>query len=145
MSSFDPDITSANAEIILKCDELFPNGIKLEKFSTDAAAVADSVDSTETRMGVDGHMAAGVTPNITPLTITLEANSPSNDVLETIKDAYKNNKRLYAINITIKIPSRNKTWNYINGVLKSGTTMPGLNKVLSPTTWVFHFETCDKN
>lgn len=54
------DITAANASAVMTIEELYPNGLKLERFSTDAAIVADSQQIAETRMGVDGHMAAGV-------------------------------------------------------------------------------------
>ena len=36
------DITSANASAVMTIEELYPNGLKLERFSTDAAIVADS-------------------------------------------------------------------------------------------------------
>lgn len=52
------DITSANASAVMTIEELYPNGLKLERFSTDAAIVADSQQVAETRMGVDGRMAA---------------------------------------------------------------------------------------
>lgn len=60
------DITSANASAVMTIEELYPNGLKLERFSTDAAIVADSQQVAETRMGVDGFMAAGVTRTSTP-------------------------------------------------------------------------------
>lgn len=53
------DITSANASAVMTVEDLYPNGIHLQNFSTDAAIVADSMQIAETRMGVDGHMAAG--------------------------------------------------------------------------------------
>ena len=71
------DITSANAELILKVAEIYPAGIVLQMFGTDQAFNMEAVDITETRMGVDGRMVAGVTPVIYPVTITLEASSPS--------------------------------------------------------------------
>ena len=46
------DITSANASAVMTIEELYPNGLKLERFSTDAAIVADSQQVAETRMGI---------------------------------------------------------------------------------------------
>jgi len=132
------DITSANASAVMTIEELYPNGLKLERFSTDAAIVADSQQVAETRMGVDGRMAAGVTPNIYPVTITLEANSPTATAFTTLYEAMSANKQLYVCNLTIKIPSIGKTYQFSNGV------MPALNKVLAPTTWVFHFESMER-
>ena len=138
------DITAANASAVMTVEDLYPNGIKLERFSTDAAIVADSQQIAETRMGVDGKMAAGVTPNIYPVTVTLEANSPTATSFSTIYEAMTANKRLYVCNLTIKIPSIGRTYQFSNGVLQTANPMPALNKVLAPTTWVFHFESMER-
>ncbi len=138
------DITAANASAVMTVEDLYPNGIKLERFSTDAAIVADSQQVAETRMGVDGKMAAGVTPNIYPVTVTLEANSPTATSFSTIYEAMNANKRLYVCNLTIKIPSIGRTYQFSNGVLQTANPMPALNKVLAPTTWVFHFESMER-
>lgn len=138
------DITAANASAVMTVEDLYPNGIKLERFSTDAAIVADSQQVAETRMGVDGKMAAGVTPNIYPVTVTLEANSPTATSFSTLYEAMNANKRLYVCNLTIKIPSLGRTYQFSNGVLQTANPMPALNKVLAPTTWVFHFESMER-
>lgn len=138
------DITAANASAVMTVEDLYPNGIKLERFSTDAAIVADSQQVAETRMGVDGKMAAGVTPNIYPVTVTLEANSPTATSFSTIYEAMNANKQLYVCNLTIKIPSIGRTYQFSNGVLQTANPMPALNKVLAPTTWVFHFESMER-
>ena len=138
------DITAANASAVMTVEDLYPNGIKLERFSTDAAIVADSQQVAETRMGVDGKMAAGVTPNIYPVTVTLEANSPTATSFSTIYEAMNANKRLYVCNLTIKIPSIGRTYQFSYGVLQTANPMPALNKVLAPTTWVFHFESMER-
>ena len=39
---FNMDITSANAEAVLSADEIFPNGITLQQFSTDQSFVPES-------------------------------------------------------------------------------------------------------
>ncbi|WP_304947319.1 hypothetical protein [uncultured Parasutterella sp.] len=138
------DITAANASAVMTVEDLYPNGIKLERFSTDAAIVADSQQVAETRMGVDGKMAAGVTPNIYPVTVTLEANSPTATSFSTLYEAMNANKRLYVCNLTIRIPSIGRTYQFSNGVLQTANPMPALNKVLAPTTWVFHFESMER-
>ena len=138
------DITAANASAVMTVEDLYPNGIKLERFSTDAAIVADSQQVAETRMGVDGKMAAGVTPNIYPVTVTLEANSPTATSFSTLYEAMNANTRLYVCNLTIRIPSIGRTYQFSNGVLQTANPMPALNKVLAPTTWVFHFESMER-
>ncbi|MFR1027739.1 MAG: hypothetical protein ACLSE8_15690 [Parasutterella sp.] len=54
------------------------------------------------------------------------------------------NKQLYVCSLTIKIPSIGKTYQFSNGVLQTANPMPGLNKVLAATTWVFRFESMER-
>ena len=67
------DITSANSTAFMTVNKLFPAGFAVEGFGTDQAVSGDSMQITETRIGVDGKMSAGVVVNILPVTITLEA------------------------------------------------------------------------
>lgn len=134
------DITSANATAVLTVDELFPSGFQLQNFATDQSISTESQDITETRMGTDGKMVAGVTPSISVVTIMLEASSPSYANLAHLLDAMKANMRPYACTLTVTVPSINKVFEWSVGVLKSGTAVPALKKVLDPTTWVFHFQ-----
>ena len=56
-------LTSADATIILSVNELYPNGVKLEGFSTDAMMATEDVTIAEARMGVDGRLSAGYIPS----------------------------------------------------------------------------------
>lgn len=137
------DITSANAKLILTVDELFPQGIELQQFSADQSFSPDAVQIAETRMGVDGFMAAGMTPNIKQVTITLEASSPSRKPLTTLYKAMDVNRKIYNCTLTARIPSIGSTYVWSNGVLQSGAPAAASQKVLAPTTWVFHFQDLD--
>lgn len=144
MSQSSFDITSANAELVLTVDELFPGGIVLQMFGTDQAANMDAVDITETRMGVDGHMVAGYMPVIYPVTITLEAASPSRFSLSTVWEAMTTNKRIYSCGLVCTLPGIGERLTWSHGVLKNGTIMPPLEKVLGTTTWLFNFEKLER-
>lgn len=137
------DITSANAVAVLSVDQLFPSGIELQQFATDQAVGQDSVDITETRMGVDGRMVAGFTPVIYPVTITLEASSPSAKSLGTVWRGMKTIRGIYECTLVVTVPSIGKVYTWSRGVMKSGVPFPSMKKVLDPTTWVFHFENMD--
>ena len=141
--AYDFDITSANASAVLTVDSLFPSGIELQMFATDQAVGQDSVDITETRMGVDGRMVAGFTPVIYPVTVTLEAASPSARNLGTVWRAMKTIPGIYECTLVITVPSIAKVYTWSRGVMKSGVPFPSMKKVLEPTTWVFHFENMD--
>lgn len=140
----DFDITSANAELVLTVGEIFPSGIVLEMFGTDQSASMDAVDVTETRMGVDGRLVAGYTPVIYPVTITLEAASPSRFSMSTIWEAMAANRRIYACGLVCTLPSIRERLTWSTGVLKNGVVVTPLKKVLDPTTWLFHFEKLER-
>ena len=132
------DITSANATVGMSVAGLF--SINLENFSADSSFTSDTIQVAETRMGVDGHMAAGFTPNIKTLTINLEAGSPSTEFMILLNQAQETNRRPYEVNMVVSIPSIGKRYTFSNGVLQSYKGLPDGNKVLGPTQWVFHFE-----
>lgn len=140
----DFDITSANATAVMTIEDLYPAGVRLQQFSTDAGIVSDSLQIAETQMGVDGFMAVGVTPNILQVTITLQPNSETTTAFEHLMEATFSNLKNYKCQLTIKIPALNKTLQFSNGVLQTGNPMPSINRVLAPTTWVFHFERMEK-
>ena len=123
------DITSANATVAVSVGGLF--SVNLENFSADSSFTTDTVQAAETRMGVDGHLAAGYTPAIKTVTINLEAGSPSTEYMQLLRQ----------VQVVISIPSIGKRYTFSEGVLQSFKGLPDGQNVLSPTQWVFHFET----
>lgn len=138
--AFNLDITSANATAILTVENIFPAGIELQMFGTDQALSMDAIDVTETRKGVDGKLVAGYVPVIYPVTVTLEAASPSTASLATVWQAMAANKRVYSCNLVCTVPSIKSVFTWSVGVMKSGSPFPSLEKVLAPTTWTFEFQ-----
>ena len=132
------DITSANATVAVSVESLF--SVTLENFSADSAFTSDTIQAAETRMGVDGHLAAGFTPAVKVVTINLEAGSPSATFLQLLRQAQETNLKPYKVNMVISIPSIGKRYSFSNGVLQSYKDLPDGQNVLSPTQWVFHFE-----
>jgi hypothetical protein len=139
------DITSANSTAVLTVLEIAPNGIILEAYSTDQSIGAEAVDIAETRKGIDGYMAAGYVPAIFPVTINLEANSPSYPRLCEIWEASQTNRTIYECALTITIPSIGQVFTYSNGVMKNGSMFPTHSKVLDPTAWQFDFGTVERS
>ena len=132
------DITSANATVAVSVGGLF--SVNLENFSADSSFTSDTVQAAETRMGVDGHMAAGFTPAIKTITINLEAGSPSTEYMQLLRQVQEVNMKPYKVNMVISIPSIGKRYTFSEGVLQSYKDLPDGQNVLSPTQWVFHFE-----
>lgn len=134
------NITSANATAYMVVKELYPTGFALNNFSTDQAIDQAEDTVAETRMGVDGYMAAGYTPSIKAVTLQFEAASPSVPYLNNLYLASQKNRRTYECMLVVKVPAVNKIYTYTGGVLKTGKPMPGLKKTLDPVTYAFDFE-----
>lgn len=137
------DITSANAIAVLTVDQIFPTGIYLQQFSADTAITQETIEYSESRMGVDGYMASGYTPAIKVVTINLEASSPSTDAMIEIGQRMTSQRTIYRCNLTINLRSINHTFRWRNGVLTSGTPLPSLSRILDPTEWTFSFQDFD--
>lgn len=133
------DITSANATLVLSVEELYPGGVKLEQFATDQSWSMDEVTVAVTRIGVDGQMVAGFTPHVKPVTIMLEASSPSHKILSQVYQAMEQKRGLYRCSLTASIPSIGRTVTWSQGVMVSGQPVPTAQQVLSTTTWKFEF------
>lgn len=134
------DVTSASVQLVLAVDTLFPDGRQLEQFSADGIFSSDSIDVTETRRSVDGKMVAGVVKNISAVTITLEASSPSVPLLVNLRDSMEANNRPYECTLTCYIPSLGVTRTFVRGVLKSAPPVSSAARTMQPTQWVFNFE-----
>ena len=141
----DFDITSANCKLVLTAEEIYPSGVELQQFATDQSFSQDDSQVAETRMGVDGKMVAGYTPNIKIVTIMLEASSPSYRALADLYKASETNKKIYPCTLVAKSPALKLTWKWSTGVLYSGTIVPPAQQVFGTTTFVFHFQDLEKS
>jgi hypothetical protein len=133
------NITSADSTAVLSVEELYPSGVLLEQYSTDAAVSQGDDTIAETRMGVDGQMVAGYVPSIKTVTVTLEASSPSIKVFNDIYQASQANRRFYKLRLTVSVPALKRTITYSEGVLKTGKFMPDINKTLQPVAFQIDF------
>lgn len=121
-------------------DSLFPAGFNLEAFSTDQSLAMGEETVTETRMGVDGKMAAGFVPSIKSVTISFEQFSPSVEYLEQLYQAMQANKKTYEVTLVATVPSIGKTYTFTGGVLKTAKPFADHKKVLDPVNYSFDFE-----
>lgn len=135
------DITSANATLVLTVNELFPAGIPLMGFAVDQSYSMDELQIAEDRMGVDGNLVAGWVPSIKPVSIMLEASSPSYLALAQLYRASEQKRGFYVCTLVAVVPSVGKVFTWSNGLLKSGTPVPNAKRILDPTTWKFDFAT----
>lgn len=133
------DITSTNSKLFLTVEDLYPNAVQLQNFSTDQAISVDEQEIAQVRMGVDGGLAAGYVPNPYVITISFEAGSASLDVMWDIMQAMRNNNRIYSTTLMAQIESIGKVFEWSNGTLTSGTVIPGIKKTLDATSFKFSF------
>lgn len=134
------NITSANATAYMVVKDLYPAGFALSNFSTDQAIDQAEDTIAETRMGVDGYMAAGYTPSIKAVTLQFEAASPSVQFLNNLYLASQKNRRTYETTLVINVPAVGKVYTYTGGVLKTGKALPALKRTLDPVSYGFDFE-----
>ena len=132
-------LTSADSTLILVCAELYPSGIQIEGFSTDSILTGEDITIAETRMGVDGRLSAGYTPTPKNVVITLEASSPSLEVMQNIFQYMQSTKTQPECSMTIQIPSMRQVASLVQGCMTKGRLIPDLKKLLDPTSWSFTF------
>jgi len=133
------DITSANAILVMTVANLFPAGVTLQGFSTDQSYSQDELQVTEDRMGVDGNLVAGWIPSIKPVTVILEASSPSYTAMCQLYRAMEKKRGIYTVKLVATIPSIARIYTWTEGVLKSGQPVADGKKILDPTSWKFDF------
>lgn len=133
-------ITSANSVFTITCPAIFPIPFNVEGYAADAAFETEAVDSAEAVMGVDGKMAVGWTPFITPLNVTLQANSDSAQFFDDILGAQIAARESFQLDASIQLPSLKKVYTLTNGAMTRITQFPGAKKVLQPVSYQLKFE-----
>lgn len=136
------NITDADAIIILTVENLYSSGVQLQGFSTDTAWTAGDATIAEARMGVDGKLSAGYTPAPRTMTISLEASSPSLEVMRNIISTSQMTKGVFTCSMQVTIPAQGKEYTLSNGVLQTGHDISDGKKVLDPSQFTFIFESC---
>lgn len=130
-------ITSANAVLMLRCEGVYDDYIRIQGFQADNAWGFGEANIGETRMGVDGKQSIGYTPHETPWTLYLEANSVSTQVMENIRKDFNSNMETRFIEIIVEMPSIGKRYQGKGGM----TTMTGGasgKKLLDGTSYNFN-------
>lgn len=133
-------ITSANATLTLNAPGVFAVPQAIEQFSTDDAFDTENVAPNQAEKGVDGVASFGHTPYLVKQKVVLQANSPSNDVFDRIRQAEDADNETQSISMTLTVPSIGKIGNFINGALTGAMPAPPGKKVLGPQTYELTFD-----
>lgn len=125
-------ITSANSVVSITVPGLYSSPVQLQGYSADKAWSTDALEIVETQKGVDGRMTAGWIFNTVKQTFSLQADSPSIAIFQSIWAAMAAARDVYYLSGTIDIPGTGESFICNKGVLKSVKTIPDANKVLAP-------------
>ena len=128
-------ITSTNVDIRLNVPDIGIVGALLAGFAADDAFTHDSFDMTETRMGVDGILSGGFTPNPKEFHITFQPDSPSIAIFDNWGSAQEGAKEAFIATMSVVYPGTNKAFAFNRGFLKNFKKLPDAKKVQEPQTY----------
>ena len=126
-------ITSANAVFILTIPGLYP-ATQIQGFASDEAFTTEAVEAGEFMMGVDGKLSAGFVFAMIPQTVTLQADSASNDLFETWWNTEKANLVKLKATATITLDT-GKRYSMVDGYLRQIPPLPAVRKLLQPRAY----------
>jgi len=125
-------ITSANSIYTLAVTGLFPAPFQLQGFSAEDIFTTQALASVETLMGLDGILSGGFVYVPVVQSISLQADSASNNLFDQWYQAQQIAKDVYTAEGVIILQSIGKKWNLSNGFLSSYPPMPDAAKTLRP-------------
>lgn len=133
-------ITSANAVLMLSVPLLFPIPQQIQGFSTDDIYNIPSIKSVEVLMGVDGVLSGGFVYVAIPQTITLQADSLSNDFFDTWWTQMQATQGNYEANGLIILPGIETKFTQTKGFLTGYPPAPAARKTLQPRQYEITWE-----
>ena len=130
-------ITAANTVIQFQCEGIYEDWIRLKGAQSDSFLSMADITMAQTKLGIDGYQSMGWIPHEVPLTLSLEANSPSRMVMENVQNDFTQNSEVRLCKIQVSYPSI-KQRQVFSGtmVTKSGGT--GVAQLLNGSTYVFN-------
>lgn len=133
-------LTAANAILLLGISGLYSTPQRVQGFSTEDAFDVDPVDAAETMMGVDGVLSGGFIPQPRKMTITLQADSLSNDLFDNWAGAQDVAREIYYANGSIAIPGVGRKYTLSRGILTNYKPLAGVKKVLQARPFVITWQ-----
>lgn len=134
------NITSANADLQLAVTDFYPIPQQIQGFSADDIFDSDAVTPNEVSMGLDGKLSAGRTRVATPMNITLQSDSLSNDFFENWDQAEKASGQTFYAQGQVTLPGTGRKYTLTNGVLTSLPRTPSAKRTLQPRRYTITWE-----
>jgi len=136
-------ITSANSQFTLTIPALGINQAPIQGYAADDAFTQEAFEVTETRMGVDGTLSAGYTPNPKKLTVVLQPDSPSIPIFDQWIAGMEQAQEALEASAFITVPSIGKAFAFTTGWLRNVVKMPSGKKVLEPQSYTIEWQDID--
>lgn len=133
-------ITSASSVFTLSLPDVFPVDLNIQGYAVDDAFSHDSFDITETKMGVDGVLSGGFTPNPKRIQVALQADSPSIAIFDAWAAAQEVAKEAFSCTAVIALPSIGKQYVCNVGWLRGFKKLPDAKKTLEPQQFAIEFQ-----
>lgn len=130
-------VTAANSTVMFSAAGYFNQPIQLQGFQVDNAFGFGDATVGETRVGVDGKQSGGWVSHEVPVTVFLEANSPSRTQMENFRAWMNANKETALCTIDITMPSTGRRV-IARGFMVSQTGGTSAQKLLAGTQYVFN-------
>lgn len=133
-------ITAANSVLLLSAAGLFDVPQRIQGFSADNITNTDTMANAETLMGVDGRLSAGWVAVAIPQTITLQADSPSNDFFDALLQAEETAREKYVLTGSLVLPAISKKYAMTRGFLTGIVKFPAVGRTLAPRAFTIMWE-----
>lgn len=133
-------LTAANAILLIGVESLYPAAVRIQGFSSDDITDMDSIDLTETSMGIDGRLSGGYVPAPVRQNITLQADSVSNDIFEVWSNYERSNKEKLIAFGSIILPATNRQYIMKRGFLRTYSPLPAARKTLQPRRFTLEWQ-----
>lgn len=133
-------ISSPSTVLTLAQAILFPIPVQLQGFGADDIYGIDQIKSVEVSMGVDGVLSGGFVYAEVMQNITLQADSASNDIFDTIWTQMQAATDVYPLNGIVILPSISSQFVMRNGFLTGYKPAPDAKKTLQPRTYQITWE-----
>jgi hypothetical protein len=134
-------LTTANSVIMLAVNGLYDTPVQLQGYSADDVFDLDEVDAAETSMGIDGLLSGGLIYVEKPWSISLQANSASNQVFDNWVQSQFAQDDIYTASMQVALPGLGFKWTYSNGILKKYPPAPSAGKILKPRKYTIVWNT----
>lgn len=133
-------VTAADIVYTLTIPLVFTSPQLIQGYATDEVTDIPVLKSAEVMMGVDGILSAGFVYVPVPQTISLQADSASNDVFDAWWTQMQQTKQTYLASGLLKVPSIGKKYTLIGGVLTSYKPIANAKRLLQPRNYEITFQ-----